>query len=63
MKKSFNNKKLLHHKSKHHETQADAPSPLRAFQRYEEHNLKPPHSELSKSMRNTISSTPVWWIS
>jgi len=40
MKKSFNNQKLLHHKSKHHETKPMHPSSLRAFQRDQECDLK-----------------------
>jgi hypothetical protein len=40
MKKSFNIQELLHYKSKCHETKPMHPSLLRAFQRYQEHNLK-----------------------
>jgi len=42
VKKSFNIKKLLHHKSKHHETKPMHPFSLRAFQRDQECNLKHP---------------------
>jgi len=42
MKKSINIQKLLHHKSKHHETKPMHPSSFRAFQRYQERNRKHP---------------------
>jgi hypothetical protein len=42
VKKSFSIQKLLHHKSEHHETKPMQPSSLKAFQRYQEDDLKQP---------------------
>jgi hypothetical protein len=42
LKISFNIQELLHHKSKRHETNPDAPSSSRAFQRDQECDLKHP---------------------
>jgi hypothetical protein len=40
MKKLFNIQKLLHRKSKCHGTKPMHPSSSKAFQRFQEHNLK-----------------------
>jgi len=44
VKKSFNIQKLLHHKSKCHETKLMHPSSLRAFQKDQKCGLKHPGS-------------------
>ncbi len=60
MKKSFNIQKLLHHKLKHDETKLMHPYLQRAFQRYQEHDLK--HLNLgdrnitNKTKQNFLSS-------
>jgi hypothetical protein len=40
MKKSFNIQELLHYKLKHHGIKPMRPSSSRAFQRYQEHDLR-----------------------
>jgi hypothetical protein len=54
MKKLFNIQKILHHKSKHHETKLMHPSLLRAFQRDQECNLKHPNSVDLKTKQTTF---------
>ncbi len=66
MKKSFNIQELLHHKSKHHWNQADAPPPpLSAFRRDPELDLKHPHfggSNRYKTNKQPCFIDRCWWV-